>query len=60
MTTNKKHEPNLKTSFCHKCGKLMYYPYQSVKDGELYHNYCLPENEENQEDKDSDNETGNN
>lgn len=36
--------PNLHTQFCHKCGKPMLYPYQSVQDEELYHKECLPEN----------------
>lgn len=34
--------PNLKTIFCHKCGKAMTYPYKSRVDGELYHKWCLP------------------
>ena len=36
--------PNLKTVFCHKCGKFMDCPYLSIKDNELYHKECLPEN----------------
>ena len=35
--------PNLKTCFCHSCGKFAEYPYQSTTDKELYHKVCLPE-----------------
>jgi hypothetical protein len=37
--------PNLKTCFCHSCGKFMDCPYQSNIDSELYHKVCLPETE---------------
>ena len=33
----------LHTSFCHKCGKAMTYPYE--EGGELYHKWCLPSND---------------
>ena len=33
--------PNgLHTTFCHKCGKTMSYPFEEA--GELYHKQCLP------------------
>jgi hypothetical protein len=54
----KRHLPNLKTAFCFKCKKFMEYPYQSEVDKELYHKFCLPENED--EELKKENEDANN
>ena len=38
MYNNKENHKGLHTSFCHKCGKWMEFPYE--QDGELYHKWC--------------------
>jgi len=35
-----KDNKDLRTTFCHKCGLWMEFPYE--KDNKLYHQWCLP------------------
>ena len=47
---------NLHTCICHKCRQFMEFPYQSTVDGELYHEFCLPENKNSDETESEDTE----